>query len=127
VRMGTAEFYRVVESLPEVTDALVVDTSELGRQGELILFVVLRSGAELTDEVESSIRDCLRRSLSPRHVPNRIISVGALPRTINGKKLEVPLRRILLGADRAQAVAPGALADPSALDSLLERVEENTK
>lgn len=132
VRMGTSEFYRVVESLPEVADALVVDTSELGRHGELLLFVVPgASGAaeargrgtpSLSSAAEGRIRKALRDQLSPRHVPDRIIAVKTLPRTINGKKVEVPVRRILLGAPPEKAVAPGALADPEALEGLLETI-----
>jgi acetoacetyl-CoA synthetase len=131
VRMGTSEFYRVVESLPEVADALVVDTSELGKEGELLLFVVPAApsssdvtcepgGAALDVQVENSIRQALRERVSPRHVPDRIVVVRALPRTINGKKLEVPVRRILLGVPPEEAVSSGALADPQALEGLIE-------
>jgi acetoacetyl-CoA synthetase len=123
VRMGTAEFYRVVEELPEVSDALVVDTSELGHEGELLLFVVpspsTSTGGCLSDEARVHIRSSLRERLSPRHVPDRIIAVRAIPRTISGKKLEVPVRRILLGAPKEKVAAPDALADPAALDELL--------
>jgi len=123
VRMGTSEFYRVVESLPDVVDALVVDTSELGRQGELLLFVVPAAG-DLGGEAEGRIRQALREQLSPRHIPDRIVAVESLPRTINGKKLEVPVRRIILGVPPAEAVSSGALADPKALETLLEAVKE---
>jgi acetoacetyl-CoA synthetase len=126
VRMGTAEFYRVVEELPEVSGALVVDTSELGREGELILFIVPSAstctGPRLSDEARDHIRDALRERLSPRHVPDRVIAVRALPRTISGKKLEVPVRRILLGAPKDKVAAPDALVDPAALEELLEAV-----
>ncbi len=127
VRMGTAEFYRIVESLPEVADALVVDTTELGRAGELVLFVVPAAAAAsggLSDDQEREIRAALRDRLSPRHVPDRIISLRALPRTINGKKLEVPVRKILLGAAPEQAASAGALSDPSALDELVRSIAE---
>jgi acetoacetyl-CoA synthetase len=130
VRMGTAEFYRVVESLPEVADALVVDTTELGRRGELVLLVVPagdRPGAPgapaLSAQLEERIRTALRRQLSPRHVPDRIVAVGRLPRTLNGKKVEVPIRRILLGADPGQVVSVDALSDPGALDDVLDALE----
>ena len=120
VRMGTAEFYRVVETLPDVRDALVVDTSELGRQGELVLLVVPASGEGTVDEETSGrLRQALRERLSPRHVPDRIIGVRSLPRTLNGKKVEVPIRRILLGAAPAEAVSSDALADPAALEDVL--------
>jgi acetoacetyl-CoA synthetase len=124
VRMGTAEFYRVLEGLPGVADALVVDTSELGRRGELILFVVLDPETdgperEREREVIEEVRATLREKLSPRHVPDRVIRVRSLPRTINGKKLEVPVRRILLGTPPEKAVAQGAIGDPAALEELL--------
>jgi acetoacetyl-CoA synthetase len=122
VRMGTAEFYRALEGISGVADALVVDTSELGRRGELILFVVLdldTDGAEREREVVEAVKTALREKLSPRHVPDRIIRVSSLPRTINGKKLEVPLRRILLGTPPEKAVAQGAIGDPAALEELL--------
>jgi acetoacetyl-CoA synthetase len=122
VRMGTAELYRVVEALPEVADSLVVDTGALEREDVMWLFVVLRSGHRLTPELEAQIRDGVRRGLSPRHVPDRIVQVEDLPRTINGKKLEVPVKRLLMGVARERAVQPGTLANPEALDSLLARV-----
>ena len=92
VRMGTAEFYRVVELLPEVTDSLVVDTSTSSGEGDLLLFVVLADGAELTD-VEPRLRSLIRSELSPRHVPGAVVPVSAVPRTLNGKKCEVPIKR----------------------------------
>ena len=120
VRMGTAEFYRVVETLPEITDALVVDTSELGRQGELVLLVVPATGdGVLAEEAAGRLRRALRERLSPRHVPDRIIGVRRIPRTLNGKKVEVPIRRILLGTAPAEAVSADALADPDALADVL--------
>jgi acetoacetyl-CoA synthetase len=119
--MGTAEFYRVVESLAEVVDSLVVDTSGLGSDGELVLFVVPAAGAGDHD-LREELRKAIREQLSPRHVPDRIVVVPAIPRTLNGKKIEVPVRRILLGAPPAEAVSQDALADPAALAALLEAV-----
>ena len=118
VRMGTAEFYRVVEALPEIRDSLVIDTSELGREGELVLLVVSED-SELS-RLEGAIRAALREKLSPRHVPDRVLVVRALPRTLNGKKVEVPLRRILLGTPVDTAVSADSLADPTALEDVLE-------
>lgn len=123
VRMGTAEFYRLVEAVGGVADSLVVDTSELGREGELILLVVLVPGASL-EQVEPDVRRMLREQLSPRHVPDRVIAVSGLPRTLNGKKVEVPVRRILLGTPVPQAVAHDALADPGALETVLSSLRE---
>jgi len=118
VRMGTAEFYRVVESIPGVADSVVVDTSELGREGELLLIVVPGDSVALP-ELEAAIRARLRQQVSPRHVPDRIIAVASLPRTLNGKKVEVPLRRIIAGMHPDRAVSRDALADPHALDGVL--------
>ncbi|MDA8038685.1 MAG: acetoacetate--CoA ligase [Actinomycetota bacterium] len=119
VRMGTAEFYRVVEALDGVADSLVIDTSELGREGELLLLVVPVEG-ESAESLAEPIRDELRRQLSPRHVPDRILGVAALPRTLNGKKVEVPLRRVLLGASPDDVVSRDSLAEPDALDAVLD-------
>ena len=115
VRMGTSEFYRVVERLPEVTDSLVVDTGQLGRPGRLVLYVVLAEGRELDDDLIAQLRGALRSELSPRHVPDEIHQVPGIPRTLSGKKLEVPVRKILLGTPVAEAADPDALANPEVL------------
>jgi acetoacetyl-CoA synthetase len=115
VRMGTSEFYRVVENLPEVADSLVVDTGQLGADGRLILYLVLADGAALDDELTGRIKAALRTALSPRHVPDEIHQVPGIPRTLSGKKLEVPVRKILLGTPVADAADPDALANPEVL------------
>src|ERR1022692_263513 len=115
VRMGTSEFYRVVERLPEVTDSLVVDTGQLGQDGRLLLYVVLADGSELDDGLIARIRAALRGELSPRHVPDEIHRVPGIPRTLSGKKLKVPVRKILLGMRVADAADPDALANPEVL------------
>ncbi|MGH3765936.1 MAG: acetoacetate--CoA ligase [Pseudonocardiaceae bacterium] len=115
VRMGTAEFYEVVEDLDEVLDSLVIDTSGAGRDdGELLCFLVLAGDAALAD-VEPRLRAALRDNLSPRHVPNRFIVIEEVPRTLNGKKCEIPVKRILAGLDPARAVSTGALRNPDSL------------
>ncbi|MGH3823465.1 MAG: acetoacetate--CoA ligase [Pseudonocardiaceae bacterium] len=120
VRMGTAEFYAVVEGLDEVLDSLVIDTSVLDTSGtdhddgELLCFLVLAAGVSLAD-VEPRLRAALRENLSPRHVPNRFLVIDEVPRTLNGKKCEIPVKRILTGVDPARAVSPGALSNPAAL------------
>jgi acetoacetyl-CoA synthetase len=116
VRMGTSEFYRVVEQLPEVSDSLVVDTGTLGQEGRLILYVVVADGHELGDQLTGQIRSLLRAELSPRHVPDEIVQVPGIPRTLSGKKLEVPVRKILLGTPVADAADPDALANPEVLE-----------
>ncbi|SEE22703.1 acetoacetate--CoA ligase [Jiangella alba] len=116
VRMGTAEFYRVVEGHPAVVDSLVIDTSGAASpDGELICFLVLAPGASLSD-VEPSLRTSLRAELSPRHVPDRFLVVDDVPRTLTGKKCEVPVKRILAGVAADRAVSREALRNPAALD-----------
>ncbi|HVL84326.1 MAG TPA: acetoacetate--CoA ligase [Pseudonocardia sp.] len=120
VRMGTADFYAVVEGFDEVADSLVVDTTELGArdEGALLCFLVLAPGASLS-EVEPALRSTLRKELSPRHVPDRFVAVDAVPRTLNGKKCEVPVKKILAGVAPEKAVSRGALQNPDALAPFL--------
>ncbi|MEO3816696.1 acetoacetate--CoA ligase [Plantactinospora sp. B24E8] len=116
VRLGTAEFYSVVEGLPEVTDSLVVHLEDAeGGAGELLLFVVLGDGLELDGTLRGRIVRELRTALSPRHIPDEIHQVGAVPRTLSAKKLEVPVKKILTGAPVDSAAATGALANPESL------------
>jgi len=124
VRMGTSEFYRVVDNLPEVADSLVVDTGAIDEaEGKLWLFVVPRAGHTLDAELIKKLRDVLRRELSPRHVPDEIRAIAEVPRTLNGKKLEVPIKRILRGTAPEKAVNPDTLANPRTLDPFLELVK----
>jgi acetoacetyl-CoA synthetase len=119
VRLGTSDFYAVVEARPEVADSLVVhlegdDPDQ--PMGELLLFVALTPGAELDDALRGAIVHALRTELSPRHVPDAILRVPAIPRTLSGKKLEVPVKRILNGADADDVASRSSLADPAALE-----------
>jgi acetoacetyl-CoA synthetase len=116
VRMGTSEIYRAVLSLDDVVDALVVDVPRDGTEGWMPLFVVLRDGVKLDDELVGRIKQRLREDCSPRHVPNEVHQVAEVPRTLSGKVLEVPVKRILMGHDPDKAVSRGALANPAALD-----------
>ena len=122
VRLGTSEFYSVVEALPGIADSLVVhleddeDSVDGTGAGTLMLFVVLADGQELDDSLRSSIAKELRTRLSPRHVPDEVHAVPALPRTLSGKKLEVPVKKILRGASIEDVAAKGALTDPDSLD-----------
>jgi acetoacetyl-CoA synthetase len=118
VRIGTAEFYALVESIPEVADALVVHLDDV--DDRLLLFVVLRDGAALTDELRGRITTEIRAALSPRHVPDDVVAVPAIPRTLSGKKLEVPVKRILSGTPAEVAASRGSLADPTSLDAFVE-------
>jgi acetoacetyl-CoA synthetase len=117
VRVGTAEFYAVVESLPEIADSLVI---HLDIGDRLLLFVAVRDGGALTDALRARIGDELRSALSPRHVPDEILAVPAIPRTLSGKKLEVPVKRILTGTPADEAASRGSLADPTSLDPFVE-------
>lgn len=118
VRLGTSDFYAVVESFPEVDDSVVVhlDGTDDDPMGELLLFVQLHPGAELDDDLRARLGRELRTQLSPRHVPDRVAAVPLVPRTLSGKKLEVPVKRVLLGADVDAVASRGSLADPTALD-----------
>ncbi|HEX3786830.1 MAG TPA: acetoacetate--CoA ligase [Pseudonocardiaceae bacterium] len=124
VRMGTAEFYRVVEGFAEIADSLVIDTSGVGNtDGELLCFVVLAPGVDLA-EVEPKLRAALRKELSPRHVPNRFLLIDAVPRTLNGKKCEVPVKKILAGTPVDRAISRDALREPDSLRPFVELAGE---
>ena len=120
VRIGTAEIYRGLAGLPEVEDALVVNLDLPGGRFFMPLFVKLRDGLQLDDEVERAIKDRLRTAYSPRHVPDRIVQAPAIPYTLTGKKLEVPVRRILSGVAPEKAANRDAMANPAALDFFIE-------
>ena len=119
VRMGTSEIYRSVLSLDDVLDALVIDLPREGTDGWMQLFVVLRAGQELTDELIAAIRRRLREDCSPRHVPDEIVQITEVPRTLSGKLLEVPVKRILMGMPAEQAASRESLANPAALDQFV--------
>ncbi|MEP9384252.1 acetoacetate--CoA ligase [Nocardioides sp. KR10-350] len=121
VRIGTAEYYRVLQDVPEVTDSVVVHLEDPeGGLGELILFVVPAAGVRVDDGLRGRLATTIRSALSPRHVPDRIVEVPAVPYGRTGKKLEVPVKRILRGADPVAVASPGALVDASALDAYVE-------
>ena len=117
VRLGTSELYGVVEEFDEVLDSLVI---HLEASDDLLLFVVLRDGLELDDELKARISDALRNGLSPRHRPDDIVAVPAIPRTMTGKKLELPVKRILTGTPVTDVVSLDALVDPSAIDAFAD-------
>jgi acetoacetyl-CoA synthetase len=125
VRLGTGEFYAVVEDIPEIVDALVVHLEDgSGGAGELLLFVVPRDGAKLDEDLRGRIARALRSELSPRHVPDTIVSVPAIPRTLTGKKLEAPVKRILLGEASERVASRDSLLDPAALDAFVDLASE---
>ena len=120
VRLGTGEFYATVEELPEVDDSLVVHLEDAeGGSGELLLFVVPAPGAKIDESARARIASMLRNELSPRHVPDAIVVVPAIPRTLTGKKLEAPVKRILRGDPPELVASPGSLVEPTALDAFV--------
>jgi len=116
VRMGTSELYRAVEALPEVLDSLVVDLEYLGRDSWMPLFVVLRDGHTLDEPLTRRIKSAVRVALSPRHVPNDVFQVAAIPRTLSGKKMELPVKKLLMGADPASVLKRDAMANADSVD-----------
>jgi acetoacetyl-CoA synthetase len=120
IRMGTAEIYRVVEELPEVMDSLVVDLEYLGRKSHLALFVVLRPGFALDDALKARIRERVRAAASARHVPDEIYAIGEVPRTLTGKKMELPVRKLLLGMPMDRVASADAMANPRSLGFFVE-------
>ncbi|HSZ06572.1 MAG TPA: acetoacetate--CoA ligase [Solirubrobacteraceae bacterium] len=126
VRMGTAEIYRAAAAVPEVLDALVVDVPRQDGDGELwmSMFVVLRDGVVLDDELAAQIKRRIREDCSPRHVPNEIRQIQEVPRTLSGKVLEVPVKRILMGTPPEQAASVDSLANPRSLDYFVEMAKE---
>jgi len=120
VRIGTSEVYRAVESVPEVAESMAVELEGQKEEGELVLFVTLTPGARLDSGLGEKIRARIRTNLSPRHVPDEVIEAPAIPKTLSGKKLEVPIKRILMGGDPAKVVNRDSIADPGAVDFYVE-------
>jgi acetoacetyl-CoA synthetase len=125
VRMGTSEIYSAVLALPQVVDALVLDLPREGTDGWMPLFVVLRDGESLDDALVAEIRARVREDCSPRHVPNEVRQIDAVPRTLSGKVLEVPVKRILTGTPPEKAASRESLANPEALDYFVELAKES--
>lgn len=120
VRMGTSEIYRAVEAIPEILDSLVIDLEGLGGASYMPLFVVLREGVALDAALEKRIKTAIRTALSPRHVPDEIFAIPDVPRTLSGKKLEVPVKKILTGVPVEQAANPDSLKNPELLPFFVE-------
>ncbi|MCM3584795.1 acetoacetate--CoA ligase [Mesobacillus maritimus] len=120
IRMGTSEIYSALEVIPSVVDSLIIDIPLNEENSFMPLFVVLKEGVELTDELKTSINQTIRQNCSPRHVPNKIYEVKALPKTLNGKKIEVPIKKILMGVPFEQAVNADSLLNPETLQYFVE-------
>jgi acetoacetyl-CoA synthetase len=120
IRMGTSEIYRAVLADDDVVDALVVDIPKPGTEGWMPLFVVLAEDAELTDDLRRRVAAEIRSYCSPRHVPDEMVAVERIPRTLSGKVLEVPVKRILTGTPPERAASRDSLADPDSLDFFVE-------
>jgi acetoacetyl-CoA synthetase len=118
VRMGTSEIYRVVLDVDEIVDALVVDVpaGKAGGESWMPLFVVLRDGVDLDERLEREVARRIRGECSPRHVPDELVAIEEVPRTLSGKILEVPVKRILMGAPADQVASRDSLQNPAALD-----------
>jgi acetoacetyl-CoA synthetase len=116
VRMGTAEIYGAVASVPEIVDSLVVDVPREDGDSWMPLFVVLREGAVLDDDLIARVKAAVRERCSPRHVPSEVLRIAEVPRTLSGKALEIPVKRILLGAEPADTTSLDGMANPSSLD-----------
>ena len=120
IRMGSSEIYRVVEALPEVLDSLIVGVELPGGKYYLPLFVVLREGVELDDALKAKIKQQLRTNVSPHHVPDEIIAIEEVPRTLSGKKLEVPVKKLLMGMPIEKAISMDTLNNPQAIEYFIE-------
>jgi acetoacetyl-CoA synthetase len=120
IRMGTSELYRAVESIPEVLDSLVVDLEVLGYESYMPLFVVLAPGVTLDEELTARIKKAIRDTLSPRHVPDEVFAVPDVPRTLSGKKMELPIKKILLGTPIERAANRDSMSNPSVLKDYVE-------
>ena len=124
IRMGTSEIYRVVESFAEIQDSLIIDLELLGHDSHLPLFVVLQASQELDEELRRRICSALSEHISPRHVPDEILAIEEVPYTLSGKKMEVPIRKILLGLPRDEAANPGSMRNPGSLAFFEDYAEE---
>jgi acetoacetyl-CoA synthetase len=127
LRMGTSELYSAVEALPEVMDSMVVDLEYLGRESYMPLFVVLREGTVLDDAMKARLGNAIKQALSPRFVPDEIFQVGEIPRTLSGKKQELPIKKLLLGQPIEKVVNKDAMANPGCLDWYVALAREPTK
>ncbi len=127
LRLGSSEIYRAVEALDEVQDSLVVDLEFLGRDSFMPLFVVMTQGHELDDAMLDKIRASIRASVSARFLPDEIVAIPEVPRTLSGKKLEVPVKKLLLGGDPAKVVNRDSMANPDSFDMFIRYAADHDR
>ncbi|ASN03521.1 acetoacetate--CoA ligase [Virgibacillus necropolis] len=127
IRIGTSEIYRAVDQVPEVADSLIVDIPDGNGDSYVPLFVLMKEGKELTDDIKKGIKKQIRTQCSPRHTPTGIYSVPDLPTTLNGKKLEIPVKKILMGKSVDKVVNQGSLSNPKSLDYFVAFAKEQSK
>lgn len=120
IRLGTSEIYKIVEAFPDILDSLVVDLEYKDRPSFLALFIVMQKPDKFSDVFKHKIKDAIKQNISPRFVPDEIYLIDEVPKTLNGKKLEVPIRKILLGMQEEKAINKDAMANPSSLDFFIE-------
>jgi acetoacetyl-CoA synthetase len=125
LRMGTSELYSAVEALPEVMDSMVVDLEYLGKESYMPLFVVLRPGTTLDDALKAKLNNAIKVALSPRFIPNEIFQVAEIPRTLSGKKQELPIKKLMLGQPLEKVVNKDAMANPTCLDWYVELAKQH--
>ncbi len=126
LRLGSSEIYRAVESLSEVIDSVVVDLEYLNKESNMTLFVVLNSGVDLLENLKEKIRDVIKTSISARFLPDDIVKVDEVPRTLSGKKLEVPIKKLLLGSDPKTVVNRDSMANPSSFEYFITYAKNKT-
>ena len=127
IRIGSSEIYRAVEALPEVIDSLLVDLEYLGRASYMPLFVQMQDGVELNEDLVAIIKQSVRQHVSPRMVPNDVFQVSEIPYTLTGKKVELPIKKLLLGQPEEKVINRDAVRNPNALDWYIEFAKLNAQ
>jgi len=120
IRMGTSEIYRVVEGFPEVLDSLIIGVEYPGGRYYMPLFVVLRDNVQLDEALKARIKESLRRNISPHHVPDDVFAIREVPRTLSGKKLEVPVKKLFMGIPVEKAISIDAMSNPQSIQYFIE-------
>ena len=124
IRMGTSEIYRVVEGFPEVLDSLIIGVEYPGGRYYMPLFVVLRDNVELDGALKARIKESLRRNISPHHVPDEVFAIREVPRTLSGKKLEVPVKKLFMSIPVEKAISTDAMSNPQSIQYFVELADK---